>query len=99
MAELVRLLKNVRPSPALDLEGHAREVIRTAHGLRSASGRFVPGEELSDPAGRSEGFFDETARSIAKMCDELADRLFRPRPGSLGASSTQAEPPVGGISW
>ena len=101
MAELVRLLKDVIPAPRADVEERARDTIGRAHDLRIASNKFVPGEELTDPAGRDAGFFDQTATSIAAMCDELTQRLF---PGVLagsqpGDSTKEEAAPELGIQW
>ena len=96
MAELVRLLAEITPSSNPDVEARARDSIHAAHQNRLASNRFVPGEELTDPAGRDARFFDDTAVSIAAMCDELTKRLFGNRAQGL---EEKEEAPGGGLQW
>ena len=95
MAELVRLLKSVTPPSTGDVEERARAAISSAHGVRVATNSFVPGEELTDPAGRDSRFFDETAAAIARMCDEFTRQLF-----PVDAQTEQeAESPRKGVQW
>lgn len=87
MAELLRLLSESQTPADGEPEQRARDAIRAAHEHRLASNGFVTGEELTDPMGHDERFFDDTARSISTMCDELVRRLFG-RAGSEEKSST-----------
>lgn len=91
IAEFLRLLTDVTVPSEGNEETRARSVVRAAHRQRLASNAFVAGEELRDPAGRDERFFDQTARSIATMCDELVDRLF----GHEAAEPRTKEAPEG----
>ena len=94
MGELARLLRNVSVPADGGPEERARRAVMEAHELRLRSG-FVPGEELADPIGKGEKLFAETARSIARMSDEICAQLFGPRE----KDPQMKEAPKWGLQW
>lgn len=75
LLELVRLLEEVSAPGDEDSIARARAVVAAAHAARDIDD-FVPGEELADPAGRDQRFFETTASQIVQLCDTLVERLF-----------------------
>ena len=84
LLELVRLLDQAGGNRA-DVVEAARDTIARAATARQGDNAFRPGEDLADPAGRNDRFFEETADAIRSACDELVRKLFTP-PGGSGAS-------------
>lgn len=101
LLELVRLLEEVPAPGDEDSIARARAAIAAAARVRE-SAQFVPGEELADPAGRDQRFFENTAADIVRLCDTLIEQLFvwpvKPEVRSdSGAERSATDAPAAGI--
>ena len=76
LKEIVRLLEAVPPSPEMDPERRARARIKRAAELRSVDHGHRTGEGISDPFGRSDRVYAETAGLIQDLCRRLIAGLF-----------------------
>ena len=90
LLELVRLLDRAAFDPNVDELENARRAIAAAAAVRTTDPRYIPGENMGDPAGRRPAFFHHTAAAIRGSCDAVAARLFGSSPDIEGTGRSHA---------
>jgi protein-tyrosine phosphatase len=76
LRELVHLLVDAPDPDVASPVARARSMVAYAHSRRASNDRFVPGQEMDDPIGRDQAFFERTAQEIFDMCGLLVSQLF-----------------------
>ena len=74
--ELARLLRTIQPPNHGDPLMNARDAVARANLARAKDRRFVAGEDVADPFGKSVKDYETSASQIVGLCGELVTGFF-----------------------